>query len=117
MTRQRETMAGFGVVDTGCTRFLIGDETVKEWRDLLATQQLDIKVEKAEREQKFRFGNDRTEVTDRVAIIPGGISGINGIIRADVIPGRVPLLISKGLLRTMGRCWASLRADPQRAGR
>ena len=36
-----------------------------------------------------------------MAILPGGIAGVNGVLRMYVVPGRAPLLLPKELLREL----------------
>ena len=50
----------------------------------------------------FRFGNDETLETRTLAFLAVGIAGVNGVLRAFVVPGGAPLLLSKGFLRDLG---------------
>ena len=50
----------------------------------------------------FRFGNDETLETRTLAILPVGIAGVNGALRAYVLPRGAPLLLSKEFLRDLG---------------
>ena len=79
---------GKGVIDTGCSRFLIGQNALEKWEQMLtrrwglSTQQ--IQLAKA---MTFRFGNDETLETRTLAILPVGIAGGNGVLRVYVVPG------------------------------
>ena len=94
---------GKGLMDTGCSRFLIGQGTLEKWERMLArkwclnTQR--IQLAKA---MTFRFGNDETLETKTLAILPVGIAGVNGVLRVYEVPGRAPLLLSKEFLRDLG---------------
>ena len=93
---------GKGVIDTGCSRFLIGQSTLEKWERILtrrgglSTQR--ILLEKA---TTFRFGNDETLETRTLAILPVGIAGVNGVLRVHVVHGDAPLLLSKEILRDL----------------
>ena len=79
---------GKGVVDTGCSRLLIGQSTLEKWG--LSTRR--IQLAKA---MTFRFGNDETLETKTLAILPVGIAGVNGVLRVHVVTVGAPLLLSK----------------------
>ena len=94
---------GKGVIDSGCSRFLIGQNTFETWEQMLArrwglsTQR--IQLAKA---MTLRFGNDETLETRTLAFLPVGIAGVNGVLRVYVVPGGAPLLLSKEFLRDLG---------------
>ena len=78
-----------GVIDTGCSRFLVGHNTLKKWEQMrtrrwgLSTQR--IQLAKA---ITFRFVNDETLETRTLAALHVGIAGVNGVLRVYVVPGR-----------------------------
>ena len=84
------------VIDTGCSRFLIGQNTLDEWEQML-TRRWGLSTQRIQLAKaiKFRFGNDETLETRTLAILPVGIAGVNGVLRVYVVPGRAPLLLSK----------------------
>ena len=94
---------GKGVIDTGCARFLIGQNTLKKCEQMptrrwgLSTQR--IQLAKA---MTFRYGNDETLETRTLAILPFGIAGVNGVLRVYVVPGGAPLMLSIEFLRDLG---------------
>ena len=65
------------MIDTGCSRFLIGQHTLEKWEQMLtrrwglSTQR--IQLEKA---MTFRFGNDETLETRTLAILLVGMLGL-----------------------------------------
>ena len=67
--------AGFGVIDRGCGKMLIGSET-----------QL----------KSFRFGNGTSESTSVLARIPMMMGKKNGLILAAVIKGKAPFCRWRG---------------------
>ena len=93
---------GQGVIDTGCSRFWIGQKALKNGNGcsrksgVLNTQK--IKLEGA---MTLRFGNDETLETRTMAILPVGTAGVNGVLRVHVVPGRTPLWLSKEFLKDL----------------
>ena len=89
---------GKGVIDTGCSRFLSGQNTLEKWEQMitqiwgLSTHRVQLKKAKT-----FRCGNDETLETRTPATLPVGIAGVNGVLRVHVVPGGAPLLLSKGI--------------------
>ena len=63
---------GKGVIDTGCSRFLIGQNTLEKWEQVLT--------------RRWGLSTQR----------------INGVLCVYVIPGGAPLLLSKEFLRDLG---------------
>ena len=92
-----------GVIDTGCSRFLIGQHTLEECEQML-TQRWGLSTQRIhlEKAMTFRFGNDETLETRTLAILPVGNSGVDGVLRVHVVPGGAPLLLSKEFLRDLG---------------
>ena len=91
---------GFGVIDSGCGRTLIGKETLEALLGKLE-QTTSRKAEKYEASNSFRFGNGATEVSQMAVRIPVGIGGINGLIDAAIISGRAPLLLGRPTLEKL----------------
>ena len=91
---------GFGVIDSGCGRTLIGKETLEALPGKLE-QTTSRKAEKYEASNSFRFGNGATEVSQMAVRIPAGIGGINGLIDAAIISGRAPLLLGRPTLEKL----------------
>ena len=94
---------GKGVIDTGCSCFLIGQGALEKWEQMLtrrwglSTQRVQLK-----KARTFRFGNDETLETRTLVILPVGIAGVNGVLRVHVVPGGAPLLLSEEFLRDLG---------------
>ena len=94
---------GKGVIDTGCSRFLIGQSTLSKWERMLTRRwRLSTQRVQLEKAMAFRFGNDETLETRTLATLPVGIAGVNGVLRVHVVPGGAPLLLSKEFLRDLG---------------
>ena len=84
------------MIDTGCSRFLIGQNTLEKWEQMLTRRWgLSIQRVQLKKARTFRFGNDGTLETRSLAIFPVGIAGVNGVLRVHVVPGGAPLFLSK----------------------
>ena len=87
---------GKGVIDTGCSRFWVGQSTLEKWermRKKMASEHPPrVQLEKA---TTFRLCNDETLETTALAVLPVGIAGVNGVLRVNVVPGGAPLVLSK----------------------
>ena len=91
---------GYGVVDSGCGRTLIGMDTLEQLKNKLAL----VTAKKAEHYDtvsSFRFGNGATEVSEQAVKIPVRIGGVHGIIDAAIIKGRAPLLLGRPTLEKL----------------
>lgn len=94
--------AGHGVVDTGCGRTLIGRVTLQRHEDRLREVGEQISYAKDYRTMIFKYGNGQSHRSEALAEIPCWLGGRRMILRAYVVPGEVPLLLSKGLMKTLG---------------
>ena len=91
---------GFGVVDSGCGRTLIGKDTL-----IALTRKLeDVTTRKPDVYQQqsvFRFGNGATEESSQAVRIPVGIAKKLGVIDAAIIEGKAPLLLGRPSLERL----------------
>ena len=92
---------GYGVVDSGCGKTLIGEQTLLALQPLIAEKGFGQVVFKEEA-NAFRFGNGAVERTTHSARLPVGIGGVYGLIDAAVISGAAPLLLGRPTLIRMG---------------
>ena len=94
---------GKGVIDTGCSRFLIGQSTLEKWERML-TRRWALSTQKVQLEKAmtFRFGDDETLEIRTVATLPVGIAGVKGVLRVHVVPGGAPLMLSMDFLKDLG---------------
>ena len=88
---------GFGVVDSGCGKTLMGEQTLHEMEGMLGGR----KVIRSAHSNSFRFGNGQSEDSETVARIPAAINGQTGLIQAAVIRGRAPLLLGRPTLEKL----------------
>ena len=91
---------GFGVIDSGCGKTIIGRETLEDFSLLWAKQGLPpAKIH--QETNHFKFGNGQRETSDEVATMPVGIYGQAGSIQAAIVAGSAPLLISRPALKIL----------------
>eukprot|EP00434_Breviolum_minutum_P007463 symbB.v1.2.006585.t1/scaffold387.1/size215482/8 len=91
---------GYGVLDSGCGKSIIGAQTLADFRDLWSKagiSQPDCFPEI----NHFRYGNDQQETSVQSIKIPVKLAGKTGSIKAAVVKGRTPLLISRATLRQL----------------
>ena len=91
---------GYGVLDSGCGRTIIGESTLREFEQLWKA----AKIPPAERSAEvhhFRFGNGQTEVSTMSVSMPMVIAGKRGKIRAAIVKGAAPLLTSRSALQSL----------------
>ena len=88
------------MIDTGCSRFLIGQSALEKWERML-TRRWGLSTQRVQlaKAVTFRFGNDETLETRTLAILPVGNAGVNGVLRVLVVPGGAPLLLSKDFFK------------------
>eukprot|EP00435_Cladocopium_sp_Y103_P008459 s2127_g2.t1 len=94
---------GFGIIDSGCGRTLIGQTTLGAFYRLLADGGRPLPTLKKE-SNLFRFGNGQEELSEKVVQLPIGIHGRSGTVEAAVIKGKgdAPLLLSRSTMKSLG---------------
>ena len=93
--------AGYGVVDTGCGRGLVGEQTLLRHQQELEKFGRQVK-ELPAKMHTFRYGNGSADQTARRVELPAFVGGKELRVRLHVVPGSVPLLLSKRLLKGLG---------------
>ena len=91
---------GYGIIDSGCGKTLIGMDTLKEMIPLLEAKCPEAVNFLPER-NTFRFGNGAVEQSEQVVKLRVGIAGELGSIRAAVIQGQAPLLLGQPTLEKL----------------
>ena len=91
---------GFGVLDSGCGRSIIGIKTFEQFSLMWQNQQVPVPVPFSEINH-FRYGNGEQEVSTQSVRLPVYIAGRKGTIKAALVQGTAPLLISRPALRTI----------------
>ena len=93
--------AGYGVVDTGCGRGIIGENTLE--KHVAELKRHGKRCEDIEaKPHTFRYGNGSSDISTRKVQFPVFMSGKELRMRVYVVPGDVPLLISKRFLKGLG---------------
>eukprot|EP00435_Cladocopium_sp_Y103_P016757 s3691_g4.t1 len=92
---------GFGVLDSGCGKTIIGESTLNLFLKQWQTLGLPPPTEHATTNQ-FRYGNGQVETSHRLLDLPIGLQGRRGIIQAAVVKGQAPLLVSRPALKKLG---------------
>ena len=77
--------AGFAVLDTACNRAMLGELGLPKWRAWFQKQGLRILIE--EIRENFTFGNSSSTPVTKQVILPIGIEGRSGELRACLTPG------------------------------
>ncbi|CAK9035608.1 unnamed protein product [Durusdinium trenchii] len=91
---------GFGVIDSGCGRTIVGRETLAKFKQMW--QQHGMSCPEPEPEiNYFRYGNGEKETSTEVLAMPVRIAGKSGSIRAAIVQGQAPLLISRAALQKL----------------
>ena len=91
---------GFAVLDSGCGKSIIGKDTLEKFRVLWSQAGVPQPQEKQET-NVFRFGNGAQETSNTMIEMPVNIAGKDGIVRAAVIQGDAPLLLSRPALKVL----------------
>eukprot|EP00435_Cladocopium_sp_Y103_P025163 s1174_g6.t1 len=91
---------GYGVLDSGCGKTIIGEETLAGFLQLWHDQGIALPSRDVE-ENHFRFGNGQSEVSQHTIKLPVHIAGRAGLIKAAIVKGGAPLLISRAALQTL----------------
>eukprot|EP00435_Cladocopium_sp_Y103_P024394 s443_g6.t1 len=92
---------GYGVLDSGCGKTIIGESTLAKFSDLWSAAGVKLPQSKYEVNQ-FRFGNGQVETSHTVVDLPIGLAGKRGILQAAVVKGTAPLLVSRPALKRLG---------------
>lgn len=92
---------GYGVVDTACTNSIIGSELVPLYKAKMK-QLTGMRPKRVKGELKtFRGFNVSQEGSTEILEWPVKIGQLQGKLRTYVVPGRVPLLLSKKMQAAM----------------
>ncbi|CAE7029162.1 RE2 [Symbiodinium sp. CCMP2592] len=91
---------GFAVLDSGCGKSVIGEITLQAFRKLWSSAGIEQPAETPEL-NTFRFGNGAQQVSNRIVTMPVCLGGRRGVVRAAVIGGQAPLLLSRPALKTL----------------
>ena len=91
---------GYGIIDSGCSRTLIGQETLNQFLRLYHEQNRQAPITRAQ-QNLFRFGNGQEELSERIVSMPVSIHGRAGRIDCCIIKGEAPLLLSRNTMKSL----------------
>lgn len=91
---------GYGIVDSGCSKTLIGKQTLADFMRLFHRLDLPAPTTKPV-SNLFKFGNGSEEWSERVVVMPVGLFGRRGTIEAAIIEGNAPLLLSRATMKSL----------------
>ena len=89
---------GFAVLDSGCGKN--NHYTLQDFFGIWESCGIHIPSERQET-NIFKFGNGEREISNRMIDMPVQIAGKRGIVRAAVVKGDAPLLLSRSALKTL----------------
>ncbi|CAK9095226.1 unnamed protein product [Durusdinium trenchii] len=91
---------GYGVLDSGCGRSIIGADTLAEFMELWKARDMTIPTPFDE-VNHFKYGNGHGETTQRSIRVPVVLGGRSGTIKAAIVQGQAPLLVSRSALKAL----------------
>lgn len=91
---------GFGALDSGCGRTIIGEKTLLEFERLWNSAGI-ASPPRLQEDHHFRFGNGQAELSSVSAPMPVVLAGRRGTINAAVVKGSAPLLVSRSALQSL----------------
>ena len=81
---------GYGVIDSGCGRTIIGQNTLDEFKQLWKARGIP-NPEPMHEINHFKYGNGERETSECAMKLPVVIAGFSGIIKAAVVKGNAPI--------------------------
>ncbi len=94
--RSRKKHTGVGYADTAAQNGVAGDDTLEAHDKYL--QPFGLRIQFTGEDGGAVVGVTGSPIDCRVAFIPIGLGGVNGILRVQVVPGRVPILLPVPML-------------------
>ena len=91
---------GFGVLDSGCGKSIMGQKTLEGFIELWKAQGIPVPEPYAETNH-FRFGNGQRETSEMSIKAPVVLAGKSGIVRVALVKGEAPLLVSRKALQSL----------------
>lgn len=90
----------YGIIDSGCSRTLIGQDTLNQFLRLYHEQHIQAPTTRPQH-NLFRFGNGQEELSEKVVSMPVTIHGRAGRIECCIIKGEAPLLLSRNTMKSL----------------
>ena len=90
-----------GVIDSGCGRTIFGLSTLRSFESMW--KQLGWSIPPwLEEVHQFKFGNGNIETSRQSVQMPVTLANKRGVVKAAVIQGDAPLLLSRSALKALG---------------
>ncbi len=93
-------MAGYAMLDTGCSRMVAGMRWYLKRRKVLRERWGLSTIEFFDTES-YRFGPGPVAESLCAALIPSCVVGCNAVLRISIVPGEIPLLMSHGAMEEL----------------
>lgn len=93
---------GYGCIDTGCGKGLVGTDTLSKHQAMLKQLGEDITWMPDAPVIKFKYGNGHVDSSIGMVQLPAWLGGKRLTLQLWVVPGEVPLLISKHMMKAAG---------------
>ena len=99
MLSQLQDLPGLAILDSGCNRTMHGDQWCTAFEEKLA--EFDLKPTLRKKKQLFKGigGHSESKVVKGFAI---GIGGVNGTLHSAETNGKIPMLISRPFMQSLG---------------
>jgi hypothetical protein len=82
------------ILDTACTRTCCGEGWLSCYLDTLTEDELS-KVEYSDTSRRYKFGSGEPVEANKAVTFPCSMAGVDVRLTANIVPSRVPLLLSK----------------------
>ena len=92
---------GYAILDSGCGKTIIGRSTYEAFCQIWKTHGIPCPSERAEK-NSFRFGNGQQETSTAAVDMPVYLAGRPGYIKAAIVKGAAPLLLSRPAMQRLG---------------
>ncbi|CAK9116539.1 unnamed protein product, partial [Durusdinium trenchii] len=92
---------GFAILDSGCGKTIIGQDTLESFKKIWTRCGIPEPPLRKESNQ-FRFGNGELEVSSHMIDLPVFLAGRPGFVKAAIVKGSAPLLLSRPAMKTLG---------------
>ena len=91
---------GFGVLDSGCGKSILGQQTYQSFCQLWRDHNIPV-PEPYQEVNHFRFGNGEKETSEWSIKAPVVLAGKTGVIKVALVKGEDPLLVSRRALQAL----------------
>ena len=91
---------GYGVLDSGCGKSIMGQKTFQSFVKLWKEQGIPV-PEPYPETNHFRFGNGEQETSELSIKAPVVLAGKTGVVRVALVKGEAPLLVSRKALQAL----------------